>query len=443
MSTLLSYDDGKKMKNDVSIKIIAADSPNADKKSQDMEFCSNLESRKVRRDLSREELEAYATSTAIMGETVFDSPNCRSRDIVQPTDFEVCNHLNHFQSATDAQSFSVGIMAQGLSWARRQRDRRRRMHLQNQAEVQLQKICKAQTDEKNTLEEPTRSLMDNSTFKSIMRIAKALDPEADRNKQNKGNSQGNQSSKNTENDNVDMKISKSESGGYSVSFPIPLEREEEDDSWVPPVRIQQTDRDRIDAVSVPYVLSVDEMQQIACNVLPRGIVYCPWQRLYSLARDGDSFDSFLRLIGSERQTLVVVRTKQNEIFGGFADSPWQQSAHYFGGSSACLFRFDKVSPSSQTIPFDDPRDDYNPRTTVVRSFKWTGANHYVQLCDPNHKMIAFGGGGDDGAFGLCIEQDFQIGSTGPCATFDNESLCEQGCFDVVDMEVWGFLLGQF
>lgn len=432
------------MKDDVSNRTNDTESKNADRISQNNGICSNAHSDKIRRGMSNDELAAYATSTAIMGEAVFDSPNCGSRVALELDDFTGFPHLNNFQSTTDSQSISVGIVAQGLSWARRQRDRRLRLHLQNQAEIQLRKICEAQADEKKQLK--NRSLMDNPTFQSIMRIAKVLDPEADHKDNENGRDFDDQYS---ENQNGDLKITKSESGGYSVCFPIPLEREEEDASWVPPVRIQLTDRDRIiDAISIPHILSMDEMQQIACNVLPRGIVYCPWTRLYCLARDGDSFDACLRLIGAEKQTLVVVRTKRNEVFGGFADSPWQQSAtqtgaHYFGGPNACLFRFDKVSASSETKSAECHQCDDKPRFTVIRTYKWAGANRYVQLCDPTHKMIAFGGGGDDGAFGLCIEQDFQIGSTGPCATFDNEPLCEHGCFDVVDMEVWGFLIGQF
>ena len=58
-------------------------------------------------------------------------------------------------------------------------------------------------------------------------------------------------------------------------------------------------------------------------------------------------------------------------------------------------------------------------------------------------MMAFGGGGADGAFGLCVEEDFQTGSTGPCDTFDNEPLCDQETFEIVDVEFWEFLTGVF
>jgi hypothetical protein len=46
-------------------------------------------------------------------------------------------------------------------------------------------------------------------------------------------------------------------------------------------------------------------------------------------------------------------------------------------------------------------------------------------------MIAFGGGGDEGDFGLCVEDDFRRGSTGRCETFGNEPLCSQDQFGVL------------
>jgi hypothetical protein len=114
------------------------------------------------------------------------------------------------------------------------------------------------------------------------------------------------------------------------------------------------------------------------------------------------------------------------VCGGFADMPWNQngnaSASYFGGPDSCLFKV------------VDGR---------VKEFKWTGANRYILLLDPIHKMLAFGGGGDDGSFGLSVEQDFQVGSSGHCDTFQNEPLCDQETFGIVDMEIFGFLVGQF
>jgi hypothetical protein len=36
-----------------------------------------------------------------------------------------------------------------------------------------------------------------------------------------------------------------------------------------------------------------------------------------------------------------------------------------------------------------------------------------------------------------------VGSSGHCDTFQNEPLCDQETFGIVDMEIFGFLVGQF
>jgi TLD len=258
-------------------------------------------------------------------------------------------------------------------------------------------------------------------------------------------------------------------------------REDEDAAWIPTVRVEP----ETDIEPCPLLLSPDERQQIAQHVLPRSIADCRWKRLYSLARDGDSFDACLRNVAMEKPTLLVVRTSRSAVFGGFADEPWTGDggsghgggwcgASYCGGPSACLFRIIpkeaastvkdacaeapissisdvpdenqcRTEESSTPVGRDDENED--ERKTTVKYYRWTGANRYIQLCDVKHKMLAFGGGGTGGSFGLCVTHDFQVGSTGPCATFNNEPLCgpDEHCenFAIVDLEIYGFLLGQF
>jgi hypothetical protein len=367
--------------------------------------------------------EAVAASTALMGETVMDSPNQNySKPQVRADAFGGKSPPAPPPLTTEnASAMSVGIMAQGLAWARRQREQRRRLYLQNQAEQQLRKIREAQAEEQHAAK--GRSLMENPTFQNLkgwMTTKRSSSTERERSA----------SFEEFEEDGVTKKISKS-GDGVTVELDVASEREEEDAAFIPPVRIEE-ERDHVE--QSPFILNENQRQQIAFKVLPRGIVYCRWKRLYSLARDGDSFETCLNLIKEEKHTLLVVRTARNAIFGGYADSPWEPhtsgGACYYGGSGAVLFRVDVSGRGEQ-------------KKSTVKRYKWTGANRYVQLCDPSHKMLAFGGGGEDGAFGLCVEQDFQVGSTGSCATFDNEPLTDQQTFDIVDLEIFGFLVGQF
>lgn len=180
--------------------------------------------------------------------------------------------------------------------------------------------------------------------------------------------------------------------------------------------------------STPFLLTLDQMTDIAENGLPPSLMFAKWKRIYSLQRDGDSFDgSFLKKVKGYERTLLVVQTTKHEVMGAYSNSEWKGhgpsgSAHFYGSAQACLFRVEK-------------------ETGEVMVYKWTGKNRYVQVCDMQHKMIALGGGGKDGEFGLCVEDDFRVGSTGPCETFDNARLCSQDQFEIVNVECWGFISG--
>jgi len=211
-----------------------------------------------------------------------------------------------------------------------------------------------------------------------------------------------------------------------------------DDDIIPPVRVTQVEADE----SSPYILSQNQMNEIASHVLPETITYCRWRRLYGLGRDGDSFDGCLRIIGSVKRTLMVVRTTKGDIFGGYADAPWHSrgsssTAKFYGTASSCLYSF-----SSTRTPMSSSS---SPELSPINVYRWTGKNRYIQVCDVSNKMLAFGGGGDKGAFGLCLQEDFQRGTTGHCDTFDNDPLCSgyERTFDIVDVEFWEFLTGIF
>jgi hypothetical protein len=138
-----------------------------------------------------------------------------------------------------------------------------------------------------------------------------------------------------------------------------------------------------------------------------------------LARDGDDFGEFTRRLQGMKQSLLVVQTTCNQVFGAYVESTWSVTEGFYGLGQACLY---KVVSEHE-----------------IQVYKWTGVNRYIQTC--SHDRIGLGGGGD--FFGLCLQQNFSVGSTGPCDTFGNEPLCSDENFHVANMEVYGFLLGQF
>ena len=473
-------------------------------------------------------------------------------------------HNNNKNNSNNNSALSVGIVAQGLAWAKQQKYKRQRQYLQYQAEQQLLKLQLA-TSSRTTVNSNDATTSDQSpqqieqqqkcgmsykdnnnnsngrslffdpmslqtwiqnltSIPSLSTTTQSDNVESDsrvgRRLQRQTNStefsghsdhpNGSVSS-NTDNDeNEDDEndytgnnqfCSISQSGlGYSVELPKLFnpppshttttnstlakdntggsdDDDENDTSWIPQVRVEdatnyddysnihsdhsnddddctnntQKQHEPVDdnndmikqppEVYPPYLLSADEMYQIAVHVLPRNIVYCKWKRYYSLARDGDSFDNCLRQVQHCKQSLMIIRTTKNDRFGTYVDAPWDTThshthgtIQYYGGPETCLFKMVQN-------PTDNTRNDDEKRRSKVVCYKWSGLNRYIQLCDHQNKMIAIGGG--NGSFGLCIQQDFQYGSTGTCATFNNEPLCPDEQFSILDVEIYGFLLGQF
>ncbi|CAB9513525.1 receptor coactivator 7 [Seminavis robusta] len=216
----------------------------------------------------------------------------------------------------------------------------------------------------------------------------------------------------------------------------PLAPAEEDVNFIPSVRV-----DRVDPQPETFILDQQKMDQIARFVLPRTIASCRWKRVYSLSRDGDAFEVCLHLVRKEQRSLMVIRTEDNQIFGGYADSPWSPSnSNYYGSAQACLWTF--ANTRNGAVRRDSGTGAPIP-PNQVKVYKWTGTNRYIQFCDVTHRILAFGGGGDAGSFGLCVEKDFENGSSGPCATFGNQPLCDKELFKIVDLEIWGFATGKF
>ena len=158
----------------------------------------------------------------------------------------------------------------------------------------------------------------------------------------------------------------------------------------------------------------------------------------------------------------MLRTTKDVVCGGFAAQAWkaQKTSGFYGTGQSFLFSFgdDKVDSRSKvrvtesiegTVDFilnqllnvcaievcDITRAARNHQ--VLKVFKWTGKNRYFQLCSVSNQRLAFGGGGLDGNFGLCVEGDFVCGSSGYCETYGNEPLAPEPTFFIKDMEVYG------
>ena len=189
--------------------------------------------------------------------------------------------------------------------------------------------------------------------------------------------------------------------------------------------------------------------------------FSKWVRLFSLLRDGASFSTLLYKCKSHERTVLVIETDRGERFGGYAADIWQRADGFYGKGESFLFkvigesRGDGNSIEVSVVScgqagrllllllsfFTCARQLSKARTNpILQVYKWTGANSFHQLCDSKASRIAMGGGGPVGQFGICIEDDFQRGTSGPNETYGNKEPLVNGggYFDVINLEVYGF-----
>lgn len=62
------------------------------------------------------------------------------------------------------------------------------------------------------------------------------------------------------------------------------------------------------------------------------------QLLFSSKRDGNSWQIFSSRIVHQGATLIIIKSKEGAVFGGYADEAWEPVTDWYGNSSNYLFR---------------------------------------------------------------------------------------------------------
>eukprot|EP00581_Thalassiosira_minuscula_P004977 CAMPEP_0183743632 /NCGR_PEP_ID=MMETSP0737-20130205/65317_1 /TAXON_ID=385413 /ORGANISM="Thalassiosira miniscula, Strain CCMP1093" /LENGTH=876 /DNA_ID=CAMNT_0025979255 /DNA_START=17 /DNA_END=2645 /DNA_ORIENTATION=+ len=246
-----------------------------------------------------------------------------------------------------------------------------------------------------------------------------------------------------------------------LSIDAPSEGEEDDSASLPPPLVTIAEEDSMP----PFLLTNTQMTALREIILPIGLHHRPWKRIYSLVRDGDSFEGFRKKLedwndrlyhsttpsaggvvggGDDRSsTILVVKTTNGELIGGFADGSIVPLAldSVRSASKSCLFKFHSKKEDDN----DNDNGDDDGSTMDVYGKQTIPSSSKRIVFDATRRILAFGGGVDDGnggttdeGFGLCLNDGFTRGTTARCSAFQNEQLVSEkdGVFAVVDVEVW-------
>ena len=133
--------------------------------------------------------------------------------------------------------------------------------------------------------------------------------------------------------------------------------------------------------------------------------------------DGTSFDTLISKGSQYQNTFLLLRSKNNEIFGAYLSEALQVKYHdFYGTAETFVFTF-----------YD---------TNRIRVFNSTKINEYYIFVEP--EKIAFGCSG--GNFAISLENNFQNCFTGNTSTFNNPPLCKEDNNNIVilNCELWTF-----
>lgn len=186
--------------------------------------------------------------------------------------------------------------------------------------------------------------------------------------------------------------------------------------------------------------------------------------VFNSNNDGTSLQTFFSRVDPYEETIIIIRTIKNEVFGSYCSSSWSlrknqaQSAakksYYFGNGETFLFT---LQPTFSVYLWVG-KTEYDSREQLTdQSGDFTGANaneslknsrpmrHRDSVTDSVSTQLFMSAtsqeliiGSGNGSFGLWLDADLTRGKTDHCRTFNNLPLCQEKDFTCKDVEVLAF-----
>nr|OQO16177.1 hypothetical protein B0A51_15617 [Rachicladosporium sp. CCFEE 5018] len=217
------------------------------------------------------------------------------------------------------------------------------------------------------------------------------------------------------------------------------------------------------------LLSKSLAEEIRLLLPPRLQLLSTWSLTYSLAQHGSALSTLYALCSSHSGKrggfVLVIRDAQKGTFGAYLSDAPRPHPSYYGSGECFLWRAFRLPalPDLSSLPPPPSEDTTHavrmttigalPRTPSSNSptpngsgtatpseairfkaFPYTGLNDFSIYCETEFLSV---GGGEDGKYGLWLDQDLRTGISEASLTFGNEGLSEEGRgFGVVGVELW-------
>ncbi|OQV19749.1 TBC1 domain family member 24 [Hypsibius exemplaris] len=151
--------------------------------------------------------------------------------------------------------------------------------------------------------------------------------------------------------------------------------------------------------------------------------------LYTSEEHGTSLVTFFQQTGPNEPTILLVKTRNDDVFGAFCSHSWEnrfgggKSLSYFGTGESFLFT---LAPYQALYSWIGLGQTSPP----------TSSSSLFMAADQTSLLIGGGGGN-----GLRFDSTLAHGRTEPCTTFANPCLCAngKGDFECSIVEAFGFM----
>ncbi|PNF39974.1 hypothetical protein B7P43_G15965 [Cryptotermes secundus] len=167
----------------------------------------------------------------------------------------------------------------------------------------------------------------------------------------------------------------------------------------------------------PSVLKVPDV--LFVNTLLPSAMQHQWRFCFSTGIHGESFAKMLGLIVDKGPTVIIIKDKNGNVFGGFASENWTVGPNFQGDEKSFLF---SLYPE-------------------MRVFESTGYNSHYQYLSVQQQTLpnGLGMGGQFEYFGIWLDAEFGKGHCSEtCTTYRNyKMLSATKHFEVDHVEVWG------
>ena len=161
------------------------------------------------------------------------------------------------------------------------------------------------------------------------------------------------------------------------------------------------------------ILNNNQLKEIHCH-LPYFHQYASLYRIFSLSTDGSALKSFYKKNEGIKNTILVIKDDEGNIFGAYASDAFYPSSTFCGTPDSFLFTFYKEDK--------------------IHVYKATEINDHYMYCD--NEQVCFGN--TDDYFSLSLKNNLLDGYSNTTTTYQNKSLNNKEKFVIVKLEVWAF-----